>query len=353
MSKEMDCDFYFGDSVFEPLKQFEPAALKGFKGMLHAVKSRKSVFVWHKGIRKLMRGYSDYLITGQYEYLSNWILILFAKLTGKHIFCWSHGAKAVGLNDFKSRMLNQCFFRSMDGVFMYGSYNIPTMKKIGITEERIHIIHNSLDTDKQAKYFDEAIPSNIYRQHFGNNSPTVIYIGRIQKRKKLDLLIEAIRFVNTPCHRINLVIVGAATNDRSIEEMVSDYGMQDAVWFYGPCYDEALNAELIYNADVCVCPAEVGLTAIHALSYGTPVISNNDFENQMPEFEAIQEGVTGGFYKAGDCESLAEQILSWTSKNSAERQNIRRTAHDGIERAWSVAYQIDVLQKVFPQYVHH
>lgn len=38
------------------------------------------------------------------------------------------------------------------------------------------------------------------------------------------------------------------------------------VWFYGSCYDEQTNAELIYNADMCVAPGNVGLTAIHAMT---------------------------------------------------------------------------------------
>ena len=53
------------------------------------------------------------------------------------------------------------------------------------------------------------------------------------------------------------------------------------------CYNEEANAELLYNASVCVCPAEVGLTAIHSLLFGTPVVSNDNFDEQMPEFESI------------------------------------------------------------------
>lgn len=67
------------------------------------------------------------------------------------------------------------------------------------------------------------------------------------------------------------------------------------VWFYGSCYDEQTNAELIYNADMCVAPGNVGLTAIHAMTFGCPVITHSDFKWQMPEFEAIHPGKTGDF----------------------------------------------------------
>ena len=76
------------------------------------------------------------------------------------------------------------------------------------------------------------------------------------------------------------------------------------VCFFGPCYDEFEIGMLIYNAALCVSPGNVGLTAIHSLSYGTPVISHNDFKHQMPEFEAIVPGETGAFFIANDLNSL-------------------------------------------------
>ena len=48
---------------------------------------------------------------------------------------------------------------------------------------------------------------------------------------------------------------------------------------------------------------------MHSLSYGTPVITHNDFKNQMPEAEAITENINGLFFKKDNIEDLAEKIL--------------------------------------------
>ncbi len=69
------------------------------------------------------------------------------------------------------------------------------------------------------------------------------------------------------------------------------------IWLYGACYDEEIIGELIFNAQLCVSPGNVGLTAMHSLVYGTPVITHNNFSNQSPEFEAIIDGKTGSFSK--------------------------------------------------------
>ena len=62
----------------------------------------------------------------------------------------------------------------------------------------------------------------------------------------------------------------------------------------GECYSEETNAKLIYNADLCVAPGNIGLTAIHVMMFGCPAITHNDFKWQMPEFEAIKSMETLG-----------------------------------------------------------
>lgn len=345
MDEALGCDFYFGDSVFETLRQFPPEQLKGYKKTFHTVKTGFKDYKWHKSIKPLFKGYSAYLITGQIDYLANWLLLLYCRLTGKRIYCWTHG---ISQNEFKkrpTRFLYKCFFRGMHGIFMYNHYRVPLMQQLGVKADRLHVIHNSLDTETQTAIYNKLTPTDVYQRHFGNALPTAIYIGRIQARKKLDLLIEALRIANTPRRQLNLCIVGAPVED-DILHQVEKSGQQDAVWFFGPCYDEAQNAELLYNAAVCVCPAEVGLTAIHALSYGTPVVTNDDYDTQMPEFEAIANGETGSFYQKANVQSLSEHLLRWASLNEAARESVRQKARQTIEKEWSVDYQISILKRI-------
>ena len=352
MDEELNCDFYFGDTVFQPIKQFPPERLKGFKKTLYTKRTGFKDYKWHQGVISLFKGYSAYFVTGQIDYLANWLLIIYCKLTGKHIYCWTHGISKQEFIKPISRRIYRLFFKSMDGILMYNKFNCTLMEELGVKERHLYVFHNSLDTEKQTLIYHSLQPTDIYKKHFNNNHPTIIYIGRIQARKKLNILIDALALLHQQSHFLNLVIVGAPTDDDTIENLVTKYHLQTQVWFYGPCYEEKKNAELLYNAAVCVCPAEVGLTAIHALSYGTPVVSNNDFETQMPEFEAIQEGITGSFYEADNTKSLADEILLWTTKTEEEeRAVIRQRARDEVEQRWSVDYQMGILKDVFSQYL--
>ena len=119
------------------------------------------------------------------------------------------------------------------------------------------------------------------------------------------------------------------------------------MWFYGACYDEAANAELIYNADLCVAPGNVGLTAMHSMVFGCPVLTHNDFPLQMPEFEAICENETGSFFKRNDIESLADAISDWFGYNGSRRETIRRNCFKEIDTQWTPNHQMNILKSVF------
>lgn len=80
------------------------------------------------------------------------------------------------------------------------------------------------------------------------------------------------------------------------------------MWFYGACYDEKQIAEFLYNADLCVSPGNVGLNAMHAMTFGCPVIRHSNMVAQMPEVEAIEDGLTGTYFEENNIESLAQSI---------------------------------------------
>ena len=179
ISENFDCDFYFGDTVFSPLRGFEPRELKGFKKYLHASKFLRA-FVWYSGIHEVLKHeYTHYIVTGSHEYIGNWIILLYAKLTGKKVIGWGHGPKQYETS-FKRRFLRKLFFRSLDHMLLYNNYNIKFLEFLGVNNSKISVIHNSLNTELQAKLFEKLTPSGIYKKHFGNDNPTIIYIGRIR-----------------------------------------------------------------------------------------------------------------------------------------------------------------------------
>lgn len=348
MSKAFDCDFFFGDSIFEPLKQFNPKKLKGFIKYIHA-KQCSFGYIWHSGIREIFSTkYDVFIIGGSQTYLINWLVMIYAKLFKKKIIYWTHGFKhEVNL---KKISLSRLYHSMINQYLVYNEYNTRYMLKAGIKQEKINVIYNSLDSLVQTNIYKTLKSSTIYQDYFNNNNPVLIFIGRIQKRMKVELLIKAVKMLQEEGVMVNTVIVGAYMDGVNIEELVSEYNLNKQVWMYGPSFDEKQNSELLYNADVCVAPGTIGLTAIHSLSYGTPCITHNNYSEIGPEFEAIREGFTGSFFKENDVYSLADAIKKWIGHDLIRRNETRKYAREEIEQRWCVDGQIKTLKHILSDY---
>ena len=117
--------------------------------------------------------------------------------------------------------------------------------------------------------------------------------------------------------------------------------------FFGSVYDESLLSDLIYNSDLCVSPGNIGLTAIHSLSYGTPVASHNNFNNQMPEVEAIIDGENGFLFDENNSDDLANKIDNWFLNNpNLDKDVIRKIIIDKYNPKYQMRIFNDTIIKL-------
>ena len=211
----------------------------------------------------------------------------------------------------------------------------------GIDAKKLSIIYNSLNYDEQLslRYIST---SKLYQEHFSNSFYNLVFIGRLTIEKRLDLIISAMELLRKKGLQINLTIIGEGKIKNDLDKLSNDLNLDKNVWFYGPCYNEKLLSKLLYNADVCVSPGNVGLTAIHAMMYGLPVITHNEFKMQGPEFEAIVPNKTGDFFEKDSIQSLAETISSWINME-IDREEIRKNCYSIIDEKYNPHYQIKVL----------
>lgn len=344
MDKELSCDFYFGDQPETPIRPMDVNSLKGYRGNVKNLRLF-SHFYWQRNILRLLREpYETYLMTGDIYNLALWAFLFAARLRHKKVYLWTHGW--YGRENRWKKFVKKLLFRQAEGLFLYGEYARNLMIKNGFSPDRLHCIANSLDYDRQKAIRRTLTRTDVYTRMFGNTLPTCIYVGRLQESKRLDLLIQAIAILKQQGRRhCNLLIVGDGKNREALTEQVRKEHIEELVRFYGPCYEEKELAELFYNASVCVSPGNVGLTALHALSYGCPVITHGTFEEQMPEFEAITEGKTGAFFRKNSIEDMALTIETWLAK-APSTQEVETTCFEVIDKKWNPYYQVELLKHV-------
>lgn len=343
MDKELGCDFVVGDKA-DDIKKMDYSSLS------HSVIEVKNVQTilggWQVGVPKMVRAdYDTYIILGETRSLSTWVFLLVRKLfyPQKRVFLWSHGM--LGDEGFLVRMGIKLFYSLCNGAFIYNHRSVKIMSERGIPLKKLHTIYNSLDYDTQLQIRKSLKPSNLFRDHFANDNKNVVFIGRLTKVKRFDLLLEAVSILRLHGEIVNVTFIGDGIERNNMEKSVDELGIRNQVWFYGASYDERKNAEMIYNADVCVSPGNIGLTAMHVLMFGCPAITNNDLDTQMPEFEAIQDGQTGAFFTANDSHSLAECIRLWFENHKDDREAVREACYKEIDNKWNPHVQIEIMKR--------
>lgn len=342
MDKELGCDFYIGDNKRTKIKAANYEALKGFKGYLSPT---FGLFHRLKGAHKAVmdRQYRKYIAIGDPYCISIWWLLIWSRLTGKKTVLWTHGWYRDG--KWIQNMLNAIFWRLPNHIMPYGNYAREHMINKGISPNKMTCIYNSLDYDAELKR-RSTVSKDVVHNHFKNDYPVLFFIGRLIHSKRLDLVIKAMVILEQEYNmQVNCVLIGDGPAKEELTAIVKESQLVERVWFYGACYDEDEISQLISHSDLCVSPGNIGLTAIHSLTYGSPIITGDDFSHQGPEFEVIQPGITGNFYKQNNVEDLAKSIYEWLV-NVPDRDTLRQTCYKVIDDKWNPHYQIEVIKKV-------
>lgn len=281
--------------------------------------------LWQSGLlKKIIRDeYDAVTFLGNINFISTWVCAFFAKIRRKQVLMWTHGI--YGDERKIVRNIRSLFYRLADDLLLYGNHAKTELSQLGFDPERLHVIYNSLDVCKQTALYDRLKGSDkngILDVLFDDPSlPLLIFVGRLTPQKKIGMLIDAVAAMENR-FPVNLLIIGDGRERPLLEERVLGCGVSSKVHFYGACYDDEVTGEFLYHADLCVAPGEIGLTAMHVMVYGTPVITHGDASQQMPEFEAVEPGVSGLFFESNNTCSLADSIRTWLIEHE-DREQVR------------------------------
>lgn len=343
MDERLSCDFYIGDNVATPLEKMDYKALSGYKKTLKN-KYLTSKIYWQKGaLAILFSKYTDIILSGEYYCLSTLLILLLARIFNKKTYIWTHGV--YGDETGWKKLYKHFYLHLPNKILLYGNYAQKLLLQNGYNQHRLYCIHNSLNYTEQKKLREQLKLTDIYKRHFHNDNPVIIFIGRIQFVKRIDLLFDAIALLNKENIKFNVIIVGKDIENVNLPAIARNKNIENQIWLYGPCFENEKIAELFFNADICVSPGNVGLTSINAFSYGCPVITHDNFSNQMPEFEVITPPKTGDFFSENDPKDLALTIKNYYTYLKSNKDSIKKECFKTIDTHWNPEYQLSVLQK--------
>lgn len=149
----------------------------------------------------------------------------------------------------------------------------------GLPRERVPLLHPGVDTYR----FQPAPPDPEVRAALGwGGRPVVLTVGRLQKRKGHDVMIDALAGVRERVPEVLYAIVGEGEERRSLERRAEEGGLRDHVMFLSEVDDETL-IQCYQQCDLFVLPNReidgdiegFGMVLLEAQACAKPVLAGD------------------------------------------------------------------------------
>jgi phosphatidylinositol alpha-1,6-mannosyltransferase len=225
---------------------------------------------------------------------------------GGRYVCWLHGEE-LGFASTSRELtwLARRVYRGATAV-VANSHNSARLltRDWGVPEEKIHVVHPGVDAERFRPGNDGAAMRSPLA---GPDDVLFLSVGRLQRRKGHDMVLQAMARLRARVPRARYVIVGDGPHQGQLEADVQALGLGDIVHFAGPARDEDMPAWYA-AADVFVMPNRsdgvdfegFGMVFLEAAAAGKPSIGGRS--GGVPE--AVEDGVTGRLVDGTDVVEL-------------------------------------------------
>lgn len=187
------------------------------------------------------------------RYLATPSAVKWMHARGRKVIGWGLGSPSVS-GFRKQRRLS--FISQFDAMLSYSQRGAEEYAALGFPREKIFVAYNSVSP----------VPTfDIQRSTF-NPQPVLLFVGRLQARKRIDSLLRACAELDA---KPRLMIVGDGPERAAMELLAKE--IYPSAEFIGAKHGVELKPYFA-QADLFVLPGTGGLAVQEAMSYGLPVI---------------------------------------------------------------------------------
>ncbi len=299
----------------------------------------------------LSRDFDVLIYSADLHIISYVVGSILARLRGKKVIHWGHGISRGGASRGVKWWLRKQVSNLANAVLLYGQREYDVYAQSGMDMARVFITYNSLDTRRARALRDALTPAALarFRDERGlRDHRLVIFTGRLQGRKRVDLMVAAMRDVVRAIPAAKFVIIGDGPEMPRVRSQVEQLGLCDSVALPGAIFDEEILGRYFLCSELAVSPGAVGLMAHKAFTYGVPVLTSDNMWIHGPEISMIQPGTTGMFFTDGDVTALARSVIDLLADPPKLRQ-----MGDACRRLVEEVYNERVMAKVFDDAVRY
>lgn len=281
------------------------------------------------------------VVLGMVGNLSNWLLLLWARLTGRKVIVWACGWEPQRAGSLALRVkqwLLRAYFSFADRALLYSTKGLDYLASCGADRGRMRVCFNGIEIEDLVR--DEAsvlqAAAHLRKAHAGADDFVFLYVGGLLDEKRVELLIDAHATLHRSNPRVRLWIVGDGPAAASLKRHAAASG-SGSITFFGRIID-GVDAYFA-AADVFVLPGLGGLAFNQAMFWRTPCIGS---EADGTEDDLVVDGETGFRFAAGDLASLQAAMRQALNTSPAVLQTMGDRARDIIVRRSNVDSMVGV-----------
>jgi glycosyltransferase involved in cell wall biosynthesis len=224
-----------------------------------------------------------------------WPLLHWLKLKKIPVIYWNHGINLQDPSNWAKKIFFNYIHNLADVILLYSPNETKHISNKN--RNKLFIANNTINF-KGFPYIREN-KIDLKKKYNIKKEKIVIFVGRIQPRKRLDDLLNCFKNIDK---KVGLIIIGAGL----LEEQKKKIKELKNVKYLGPIFDKRKISELFKIADVFCIPGANGLSINQAFYYGLPAIIEN--VPQGPETYYLKNNENGYIVPKGDICKLREKI---------------------------------------------
>jgi glycosyltransferase involved in cell wall biosynthesis len=199
------------------------------------------------------------------------------------------------------------------------------LQRRGMVWEESVVVHNGVDLEK----FSPAPGEEKWRE------PTLLYLGRLKRYKRVDLLLEAVARLRKEGMAVRLQVAGRGDHEPELLRLRQRLGLGNSVEFLGYVSEEE-KVRLLRRSwvHVLTSPKEGwGISVMEAAACATPTVASDSPGLR----DSVQHGKTGLLVPHGDLAALAGALRALL-ENAALRNDMAFAARRFAEGfTWEAA----------------
>ncbi len=305
-----------------------------------------NIFFWQSNLKidkRLTKG-DVLIICGSLRHLSLIPLIINAKLRSIKVVWWSHG-RSIRPAPFFDK-IRRSIMRLMDSVILYTEEEYKSYLKFGFNKNYIFYMNNTINENnilKNKKKWNQAKLKDFkVNKKLSKNAIIFLFCGRLRSNPDtlLHVGFKAFRELIMKNKQCYYIIIGAGPKLNYYKNLAKQLGIEKNVIFVGEEYSEHKLAPYFLISDFFLYPGYIGLSLIHSLWYGVPIITHDNELRHAPEYTVLKENYNSIKYRENDHSSLAKKLIM-LSKDRKKIKKYKKQAFDSVNERWTFKQMVE------------